>query len=408
MKYFVMFSLFALVGSRAVTTMAQEGFVQDRFAIGFWVDPPMDAQADARYKEIADANFTMVIGGFGANTPEKVRQQLDLCEKYGLKAVVAQAGVAPEDLPEGPACWGYTLRDEPSAADFADLAAKAAPIRAAHPDKMVYVNLFPDYASEKQLGTATYDEHVRRFVEVYDPEVLSMDHYPIFKPESDGRDGYCRNLESMRKYSLQADIPFWNFFNIMPYGPHTDPTESQVRWQVYASVAYGAKGVLYFCYYTPAGGEFPKGGAIIHRDDRRSRHYYEAQRVNAELVKLGPTLMQLTSTGVYRVTPDADTAVVLKGAPITNLIRADVDPPNDYLVGAYEHADGRRGVLLMNYRFAYSAWPTVEFAVPPEQVQEVDKQTGELRPLVDDSPDMEGLQLSLDAGEGRLFLLPAE
>lgn len=403
-----MVSLFAVVGSSAVTAAAQQGFVQDRFAIGFWVDPPMDAQADARYKEIADANFTMVIGGFGANTPEKVQQQLELCEKYGLKALVAQAGLAPENLPESPACWGYTLRDEPSAADFADLAAKAAPIRAAHPGKMVYVNLFPDYASEKQLGTSTYDEHVRRFVEVYDPEVLSMDHYPIFKPESDGRDGYCRNLDAMRKYSMQADIPFWNFFNIMPYGPHTDPTESQVRWQIYASVAYGAKGVLYFCYYTPAGGEFPKGGAIIYRDDRRSRHYYEAQRVNAELVKLGPTLMQLTSTGVYRVTPEDDAAAALEGSPIVNITRADVDPPNDYLVGAYEHADGRRAVLLMNYRFAYSAWPTVAFDAPTEQVHEVDKQTGELRPLVDDSPDMEGLQLSLDAGEGRLFLLPAE
>ena len=61
-------------------------------------------------------------------------------------------------------------------------------------------------------------------------------------------------------------IPFWNFFNIMPYGPHTDPTEAQVRWQVNASLIYGAKGLLYFCYFTPGGDEFPKGGAIIGQD----------------------------------------------------------------------------------------------------------------------------------------------
>ena len=29
-------------------------FIQDRFAIGFWVDPPIGAEADVRYKEIAD------------------------------------------------------------------------------------------------------------------------------------------------------------------------------------------------------------------------------------------------------------------------------------------------------------------------------------------------------------------
>nr|HPK00738.1 hypothetical protein [Candidatus Hydrogenedentota bacterium] len=63
-------------------------------------------------------------------------------------------------------------------------------------------------------------------------------------------------------------------------------------------------------------------------------------------------------------------------------------------------------VLLNNYRFAYTAWPTVAFDVPAEQVMEVDKRTGEVAPVIDDSPDMEGLQVSLGAGDGRLFLLP--
>jgi len=35
-----------------------------------------------------------------------------------------------------------------------------------------------------------------------------------------------------------------------------------------------------------------------------------------------------------------------------------------------------------------------------------DKHTGEEHPVRDDSPAMEGLQVSLDSGEGRLFLLP--
>ena len=91
---------------------------------------------------------------------------------------------------------------------------------------------------------------------------------------------------------------------------------------------------------------------------------------------------------------------VLKNTPITNLSRGD------YLVGFFQHADGRRAVLLNNYSFAYTAWPTVDFAAPVEQVREVCQQTGKEIPLVDDSPAMEGLQLSLDSGEGRLFLLP--
>jgi hypothetical protein len=385
----------------AQVTAGEPRFVQDRFAIGFWVDPPADKDIDARYAEIAEANFTFVIGNFGAQAPEAIARQLELCSKYDLKALVGMAGLPPERLPEGPACWGYLVVDEPGVAAFAGLRKIVDAIRNARPGKLAYINLFPNYANAQQLGTPTYDEHVQRFVKEVDADVLSMDHYPLFRPDADGREGYCRNLEVMRRESLSAGVPFWNFFNTMPFGPHSDPTEAQIRWQIYTSLAHGAKGVMYFCYWTPKGGEFPKGGAIITADGRRTRHYEEAKRVNTAVKNLGPTLMKLTSTGVYRVGPKDDSASVLKGSPIRSISEGDC------LVGAFRHADGRRAVMLNNYHFAYSSWPTVVFDVDPARVVEVSPKTGKETPLVDDSPDMPGLQLSLDAGEGRLFLLPA-
>lgn len=385
---------------------AQSAFIQDRLAIGLWVDPPIDAQADARYRELAEANFTMVIGGFSG---DKLNEQVALCEKYDLKLIASSGGVAPDALPESPAVWGYAIRDEPSASDFPALRERADAIRLARPGRIAYINLFPDYASQEQLGTATYDEHVRQFIEVLKPEVLSMDHYPRFRPDSDGREGYCANLDTFRKHAMAAGIPFWNFFNTMPYGPHTDPTEGQLRWQIYTSLAYGARGVMYFCYYTPGGAEFPKGGAIIQRDGRRTRHYDEAKRINGELKQLGPTLMQLTSTAVVRIDEKAGDVAAdkLARAPLSDIARADVDPPLDLLVGCFTHADGRRAVLLNNYRFAFTAWPTVTFAAEDSaSIVEVDKETGEEHPVLDDSPAMDGLQISLGAGDGRLFLLP--
>lgn len=374
-------------------------FEQDRFAIGFWVDPPADEKMDQRYAEIAEANFTLVIGGFGATQKDTIAKQIQLCEKYGLRLIMKNAAADPGDLLDAKACWGVNLRDEPSAKDFGHLREAVDKLRKDAPGKLAYINLFPNYAGSAILGTDNYDQHVSRFVNEVNPDVLCMDHYPIMTPEADGRKGYCENLEVMRKYSLEKGIPFWNFFNTMPYGPHYDPTEAQLRWQIYTSVAYGAKGVLYFCYYTPAGGEFPKGGAIIARDDRKTRHYYEAQRINRALKNLGPVLMKLTSTGVYRVEPGADCAAVLKGSPIRQLT------PGDYLVGVFGHEDGRKAVLLNNYDFAYSSWPTVTFDAPLEKVFEVDQDNGQIRPVIDDSPAMEGLQLSLDAGAGRLFVI---
>lgn len=383
---------------------APQRFVQDRFAIGFWVDPPIDDRADERYAEIAAANFTVVIGGFGGNTVDKVKRQVELCEKYGLKGIVAQCGLPPDQLPDSPAVWGYSLRDEPPAGAFADLRKQVDAIRAARPGKLAYINLFPNYANAQQLGTPSYDEHVSRFVKDVATDVLSMDYYPMLTPRDDGRAGYCSNLETMRKYSLQENIPFWNFFNCMPFGPHYDPTESDLRWQIYTSLAYGAKGVLYFCYYTPVSPEFPKGGAIIRTDGRRTRHYGEAQRINAGLKNLGPVLMKLTSLSVNLVSAKTDPAPALAGTPLKSISGQGTD----YLLGVFRHEDGRRAVLLNNYDRGYAAWPTVEFDVDPAQVMEVSAETGQVAPVLDDSPEMEGLQLSLDAGAGRLFLLPAE
>ncbi|HQK95078.1 MAG TPA: hypothetical protein PLD23_16345, partial [Armatimonadota bacterium] len=135
-------ALVALAGRASAQTAR---FAPDRFAIGFWVDPPIGDDADARYAEIAEAHFTLVIGGFGGNTPELVRRQLELCEKHGLVAVVATAGLPLDQLPDGDACWGYSLRDEPNAADFPALADAVRAIREARPGRLAYINLFPNY-----------------------------------------------------------------------------------------------------------------------------------------------------------------------------------------------------------------------------------------------------------------------
>lgn len=395
-------------GAEPAAGPALPRFTQDRFAIGFWVDPPADERMEERYREIADANFTLVVGGFGATTTPAIRRQLDLSAQLGLRALVAVPGKSYEQLaPDHPALWGYLWRDEPSAAEFADLAASVQKIRELRPGRLAFINLFPNYAPDWALKTSSYAEYVRRFVDEVKPDVLCMDHYPQFDPgpPADSRQSYLDCLAVLRAEALRAGIPFWNFFNTMPFGPHTDPTEGQIRWQIYASLAHGAKGVLWFCYYTPAGHEFPKGGAIIRRDGTRTRHYEHARRINGELKRLDPTLMKLTSTGVARVARGSETTAPLAGGAV---VRVSGSPSVDLLIGEFRHEDGRRAVLLQNHDFAYTSWPTVTFDVPPERVVEVDKSTGREVPVRDDSPDMDGLQLSLDAGDGRLFLLPGE
>jgi hypothetical protein len=381
-------------------------FVQDRFAIGMWVAPLIQTNLEARYREITNANFNLVIGSWNTSPT----QQLAICERVGLKCLPTAQGPAAS-LPDSSAAWGYFVTDEPATSEFTNLAARVQEIRTQRPGLLAYINLFPNYASAAQLGAASYQQYVDQFMQVVQPDVLSMDHYPLMRPEADSREAYCANLETMRVASQSAGIPFWNYFYSMPFNDRLDPTEAQIRWQIYASVAYGAKGVLYYCYWTPgqgaAGtGEFPKGGAIITADGLRTRHYEEARRINAELRQLGPTLMKLASTGVWR----ADTAtnpLPPSGCGLKSLTRVAGDPESQYIVGTYRHEDGRRALLILNHNYAYTAWPTLEFDVPSSEVLENNKADGSLAAAVDDSPELPGFQLSIGPGDARLFILPA-
>lgn len=396
----------AVLGSISSLAADPDRFVQDRIAIGLWVPPQTSENLEQRYQEIADAHFNVVIGTAGTNAAA----QLAICQRVGLHALV-DGSQPPAELPDGPACWGYLLTDEPNASAFPALAERAKAIRQAKPGRLAYVNLFPNYASAAQLGTSTYEEHVARFMSEFQPDVLSMDHYPVMRPDRDSRDSYIANLEVFRRHALAAQIPFWNYFYSMPFNDRIDPTEAQLRWQIFTSLAHGAKGVLYFCYWTPgkgnAGtGEFPKGGALITAEGLRTRHYDEARRINAEVQFLGPTLMKLTNTAVLRI----DTAKPLPEGPadlpIRSVSRVGSDPHSQFIAGCFRHADGRRAVLLVNHSHAYTAWPTIEFDTSAAHLREIDKSTGRERAAVDDSPELPGLQVSFGPGDGRLFILP--
>src|SRR5947207_15992804 len=118
---------------------AESRFIQDRFGTGLWVDPPLDKQMDAHYAALAEANFTFIIGNFGASTPESVSQQLALCQKYDLKAIVSMAGQSPDKLPTNSACWGYFLADEPSPDSFPGLRKTVDALRQARPGKWFFI-----------------------------------------------------------------------------------------------------------------------------------------------------------------------------------------------------------------------------------------------------------------------------
>ncbi|HOQ89203.1 MAG TPA: hypothetical protein PLX03_03620, partial [Candidatus Hydrogenedentes bacterium] len=50
-------------------------FRQEHLVLGFWGDPPVDGLVNARYAEVAEAGFNIVMGGLGASSPALAQRQ---------------------------------------------------------------------------------------------------------------------------------------------------------------------------------------------------------------------------------------------------------------------------------------------------------------------------------------------
>ena len=162
-----------------VTTMKPRvpTFVQDRFAISFWVDPVVPViDFPVRYKEIAECNFNVVLGGFGATTLPAIDAQLAASEANGLKVIAAGETVISNSSSQ--ALWGYQLFDEPQPKDFGGLVNMTQRLGRTHPGKLRFINLLPNYWSPP---TGNYGQYVDDYIAQVKPDILCFDSYPNFE-----------------------------------------------------------------------------------------------------------------------------------------------------------------------------------------------------------------------------------
>lgn len=195
---------------------------------------------------------------------------------------------------------GYYLRDEPNTADFPALAEWTKRIQAidvAHP---CYINLFPNYANAGQLGSATYQEHLDRFIKEVPVPWLSFDHYPVVGKSVRGE--WYENLELVSAAAKSAGKPFWAFALAVAHDPYPIAEIEHLRLQVFSNLAYGAQGIQYFTYWTSESPHWNFHQAPIDTKGKRTVVYDRVKQVNAEVrglsqVFLGAEVLRVGHTG---------------------------------------------------------------------------------------------------------------
>jgi len=257
--------------------------------LGWYSIPPEEATT-ARYLEMKEAGFDISFSFLGS--PQDVQKSLDAAHKAGMKIVISCPELKTETekivkrFMDHPALAGYFLRDEPALDAFTDLGNWAKRVNAVDPKHFCYVNLFPNYATPQQLGTAEYREYVNKFAKEVPLHFLSFDSYPLTSAEG-VYEKWHQNLEIFSDEAKNVNKPFWGFAqSILFDNKHEEPSLATMRVQMFTNLAYGAQGLQYFTYWTPVSPTEDFRGGPITLEGKRSTVYDNIKSLNQEIKNL--------------------------------------------------------------------------------------------------------------------------
>ena len=267
-----------------------------------------DAKTRELYAEMAASGINIVLHNGEVNqSPAENKRIMNIAGELGMK-FIGQVSLGGEDvylsqqridaireyLADSPYYLGEYISDEPSATRFDELGQFTKDYLTAFPEKEVYINLFPNYASAQQIGSSTYSEHIDQYIEKVPTKSMSFDHYALNIGEGSLGDTYYSNIDLVRSKTLAQRMPFWMIIQAGKVGKNTRmPSEKEERWNVWSALAGGSKGISYFCYWDPwDSAEDPDADvAMVHKDGEKTPKYYEIQRINSDIKTIGKKLL---------------------------------------------------------------------------------------------------------------------
>jgi hypothetical protein len=328
----------------------------------------------------------------------------------------AQLDAIIEKVKNHPALEAYFITDEPGAGAFTGLGKLVAYLRERDPAHLAYINLFPTYANEDQLGVSAdaaerarvgypqnfagvgtsdktvlaYREHLKKYIEIVKPDLISYDHYHFMK-NSDGSQ-YFLNLALIRDAAQEAGKPFLNIIQASAFEKSWRlPNAQETRFLVFTTMAYGGRGISYFTYWGP------EAYSGLYRDGKPSPMVKEVAALNAEIAKFGPALMELDSTAVYHTAPlPYGTQAAPADAPV------QITGDGEFVLGLFGKNGKTTAFMVVNRRYNQETEAIVKVAIPGARIQELDRTTGKWSngPVLDADRK---LKIKLAAGDGRLF-----
>ena len=272
------------------------------------------ARTERHVRELAECGVDLVIC---VHRPEK--PLLDAMQKYGIGCIASgilpgwwggdgqNAGQMAETRPlsmyeeaarnftDHEAIWGVDVGDEPSALDFPHYGKVTDAVERLFPRQFAYLNLYPNYAVAatnttdmvtSQLGTPSYEAHIRRYTECVGLDYISFDTY-LYSHSWRALSGYLDNMRIVADACRNTGRRMWVILQVNSNRPAEWITEDRLRFQANTSMAYGAEVISWACWC--AGWWHNQ---VLDDKGEKTEQYEKLQTVNREILSVAGAYMR--------------------------------------------------------------------------------------------------------------------
>ncbi len=317
--------LFGLIGCDKNPKLPK--YAEKMFEIsGFWAPYEITEESFQQYKDVGFTTLAMINHSLGNTSEEqfylgsdRTMKALEICKKVGLKAILNYNDWKAEQV-EGDGYNGETpfskydlyddykdiitgvhICDEPYTHHIDTYGNKTLieDFKKVYPNAKYIVNLIP-FTAFPSRGFESYEQmmeiYEENFMKPFENPFVSVDVYP-FHQDMTLDDGtlalnYKYIANSAKKYGVKPGFILQSSVGGADEGKkefEMTLSESDLRWEIYNALAFGADTLQYYCYSVPK--SFDEEGnvsymydnCILNRDDTPSDVYYSLQKLHKEI-----------------------------------------------------------------------------------------------------------------------------